>query len=278
MGDSQGNGKRKDYKTWTAEESNVLLQLMVEGAKLGFRDINGLMRHNSGFGWDPITKRFTAPDEVWADYLKSHPTHAHFRTETFRDYEDLKIAVGNGTATGMGSIGLGDDTDATTYEVGENGSWEMGGIDDLVFDQDNHTFVQNENESSYQENLPSLSRQRTPGNNANAAPHSRAQGKRSRADYEQSSNSKGVATQAEVLENLSTGFGKIVTTFDTICGIMEKRESRDTECWIAIQETPGLTDEASFFALSFLNTKAKQDIFLKMSLDQRRNWITWARI
>ena len=59
---------------------------------------------------------------------------------------------------------------------------------------------------------------------------------------------------------------------------MEKRESRDTECWIAIQETPGLTDEASFFALSFLNTKAKQDIFLKMSPEQRRNWITWARI
>ncbi|XP_040372981.1 protein ALP1-like [Rosa chinensis] len=28
MGDSQGNGKRKDYKTWNAEESNVLLQLM----------------------------------------------------------------------------------------------------------------------------------------------------------------------------------------------------------------------------------------------------------
>ncbi|KAL6181542.1 hypothetical protein ACLB2K_048197 [Fragaria x ananassa] len=297
MRDSQGNGKRKDYKTWTAEESNVLLQLMVEGTKLGFRDINGVirkttveakllpklqeklgkeitfshyqsrvkwfkkqytnssqfMRHNSGFGWDPITKRFTVPDEVWANYLKSHPTHVHFQTETFPDYEDLKIVVGNGTATRM-SIGLGDDTDATTYEVGENGSWEMGDIYDLVFDQDNHIFVQNENESSYQENLPSLSRQRTPGNNANAAPHSRAQDKRSRADYEQSSNSKGVATQAEV------------------CGIMEKRESRDTECWIAIQETPGLIDEASFFALSFLNTKAKQDIFLKMSPDQLRTF------
>ncbi|CAH9117834.1 unnamed protein product [Cuscuta europaea] len=114
MGDSQGNAKKKDYKTWTIEESNVLLQLMVESAKLGLRDINGviskqmvetrllpklkqklgyeisfnhyqsrvrwfkkqysnysqLMRHNSGFGWDAATKKFTASEEVWADYLK----------------------------------------------------------------------------------------------------------------------------------------------------------------------------------------------------------------
>ena len=122
MGDSQGNSKRKDYKTWTTEESNVLLQLMVEGAKLGFRDINGviskttveakllpklkeklgkeitfshyqsrvkwfkkqyttnysqLMHHNSRFGWDPITKRFTTPDEVRTDYLKVSLLHSN---------------------------------------------------------------------------------------------------------------------------------------------------------------------------------------------------------
>ncbi|CAH9092762.1 unnamed protein product [Cuscuta europaea] len=116
---------------------------MVEGAKLGWRDINGviskqmvetlllpmlkeklgheiaynhyqsrvklfkkkysnyaqLMRHNSGFGWDPITKKFTAADEVWSDYLKSNPSHGHLRTGTFSDYEHLRVAVGNGTAT-----------------------------------------------------------------------------------------------------------------------------------------------------------------------------------
>lgn len=169
----------------------------------------------------------------------------------------MKIAVGNGTATGMGSIGLGDDTDATTYDEEGNGSWEFGGMDDLVFDQDINAFVQTEN--------------------ANDAPQSRAHGKRSRADYEQSSNSKGVATQAAVLENLSSGFGEIVTSFKTICGIMEKRESTNSECWIAIQETPGLNNGAQFFALSFLNTKTKQDTFLKMSPDQRLDWITWAQ-
>ena len=59
---------------------------------------------------------------------------------------------------------------------------------------------------------------------------------------------------------------------------MEKRESRDSECWIAIQETPGLTKEACFDAVNLLNTKGKQDIFLKMSPDQRRDWINWAQM
>ncbi|XP_075524562.1 uncharacterized protein At2g29880-like [Primulina tabacum] len=31
-----------------------------------------LMRHNSGFGWDPETKKFTANDEVWEDYFKEN--------------------------------------------------------------------------------------------------------------------------------------------------------------------------------------------------------------
>ena len=29
-----------------------------------------LLRFSSGFGWDATTKRFTAPDEVWTEYIK----------------------------------------------------------------------------------------------------------------------------------------------------------------------------------------------------------------
>ncbi|KAI5339020.1 hypothetical protein L3X38_018292 [Prunus dulcis] len=137
MEESQrGNDKGKSkvsggYKLWTLEESNELLQLMVNAANRGWRDSNGmlskqtvekkilpalnaklgcernhsqylsrlkwfkqrynifsgLMRHSSGFGWDPITKKFTASDEVWKDYIKSHPAHVNFQTDTFVDYE-----------------------------------------------------------------------------------------------------------------------------------------------------------------------------------------------
>ncbi|XP_045802185.1 uncharacterized protein At2g29880-like [Trifolium pratense] len=76
-----------------------------------------LMRHNSGFGWDSITKTFTATEEVWKDYLKSHPSHNKLRGKTMIDYEYLKIVVGGGVSTGNNSIAVDpDDTDATTLE------------------------------------------------------------------------------------------------------------------------------------------------------------------
>ncbi|KAI5337031.1 hypothetical protein L3X38_016300 [Prunus dulcis] len=195
MEESQrGNDKGKSkvsggYKLWTLEESNELLQLMVDAANHGWRDSNGmlskqkvekkilpalnaklgcernhsqylsrlkwfkqrynifseLMRHSSGFGWDPITKKFTASDEVWKDYIKCHPAHVNFQTDTFADYELLRIAIGNGTAIGRNSIALGDDTDARTLGVEES---RRVGIDDLSYDYDNHAFIPNEVEAT----------------------------------------------------------------------------------------------------------------------------------
>ncbi|CAL8134435.1 unnamed protein product [Prunus armeniaca] len=78
------------------------------------------MRHCSGFGCDSISKKFTTTEEVWQDYFKSHLSQVHLQRETFADYDDLVIAIGNGTTTGKNSIGLGDDTDAKMYEVGES--------------------------------------------------------------------------------------------------------------------------------------------------------------
>ncbi|TQD86066.1 hypothetical protein C1H46_028377 [Malus baccata] len=75
-----------------------------------FQSICQLFRHSSGFGWDPITKKFTASDEVWEGFLRSHPKSQGIRKETFADYEDLMIVFGDGTAKGNNSIGLGDDT------------------------------------------------------------------------------------------------------------------------------------------------------------------------
>ncbi|KAH0941825.1 hypothetical protein HID58_001462, partial [Brassica napus] len=49
-----------------------------------------LLRFSSGFGWDATTKRFTAPDEVWTEYIKAHPNYKKFRDETFEEFDDLK--------------------------------------------------------------------------------------------------------------------------------------------------------------------------------------------
>ncbi|KAL5187330.1 Uncharacterized protein HKD37_05G013034 [Glycine soja] len=128
MGDSQENNKGKsrdkdNYVSWTMEDTNELLHLLVDAMNRGLRDANGslskqnveriilpqlnaktkfpktyshylsrmkwfrnqynmmstLMRNNSGFGWDPIGKTFTTHEDVWKDYLKSHPSHSKLR-------------------------------------------------------------------------------------------------------------------------------------------------------------------------------------------------------
>ncbi|ONH95671.1 hypothetical protein PRUPE_7G084200 [Prunus persica] len=72
--------------------------------KKQYNKMSTLMLNNSGFGWDPIAKTLTASDKVWKDYLKSHPSHSKLREKSVVDYEDLKIVVGGGTATGNSSI------------------------------------------------------------------------------------------------------------------------------------------------------------------------------
>ncbi|XP_048330679.1 uncharacterized protein At2g29880-like [Ziziphus jujuba] len=129
------------------DESNELLKLMVDATNHGWCDTSGLLRkqtiekrilpHSFGFGWDPITKKFTASEEVWEDYFKSHPTHKSYLTDTFANYEDLRIAIGNGAATGRHSIGLGEETNARIFDLEEN---KGGDLDNLTYDLTTETF------------------------------------------------------------------------------------------------------------------------------------------
>ncbi|ONI16800.1 hypothetical protein PRUPE_3G122800 [Prunus persica] len=84
---------------------------------------------HSRFGWDPTTKKFTAPEEVWKDYFKSHPKHTSIQTKTCEDYEDLQIVIGNAITIGRNTLGLGDDTDARNFRVEDR----HVGIKDFIF-------------------------------------------------------------------------------------------------------------------------------------------------
>ncbi|CAH9130270.1 unnamed protein product [Cuscuta epithymum] len=95
---------------------------------------SNLMQHNSGFGWDHNSKFFTASEEVWDNYFKSHPKDSSLRTESHPDYEDLRIAVGNGTARGAHSIAVGDNTIEDLTETRST-------LDGLTYDPLNDAFV-----------------------------------------------------------------------------------------------------------------------------------------
>ncbi|XP_022872035.1 uncharacterized protein At2g29880-like [Olea europaea var. sylvestris] len=150
---TQGNDKvqGKDiekYEKWTSKESNELLKLMVDAVTRGWRDSNGLLynkyskliRHNSGFGWDHVTKKFTAHYKVLDNYFMSHSEDKSYRIDTFPDYEDVRIAVGSGRAVGTHSIALGDDTDARTSYTEERRVRDSL-IDDFMYDPDTEAFI-----------------------------------------------------------------------------------------------------------------------------------------
>lgn len=117
MADSSSVKKRDGYEQWTKEESDVLLEIMVDAANQGWRVNRGvftkqtvlekilpsldsklgctknyknyqsrlkwfknrwlsystLLNFNPYFGYDSTSKKFTAPNEVWDDYLKVNP-------------------------------------------------------------------------------------------------------------------------------------------------------------------------------------------------------------
>ncbi|CAA2998963.1 Hypothetical predicted protein [Olea europaea subsp. europaea] len=122
------------------EKTYAQYKSRVKWFKKQYNKYSKLMHHNSGFGWDHVTKKSTASDEVWDYYFMSHPEDKSYRIDPFLDYEDLRIAVGSGTAVGTHSIALGDDTDArTSYTEERRVSDSL--IDDFTYDLDIEAFI-----------------------------------------------------------------------------------------------------------------------------------------
>ncbi|XP_022882377.1 uncharacterized protein At2g29880-like [Olea europaea var. sylvestris] len=208
------------------------------------------MRHNSGFGWDHVTKKFTASDEVWDDYFMSHSEDKSYRTDTFLDYEDLRIAMGSGTAVGTHSIALGDNTDARTFYTEERRVSDSL-IDDFMYDPDTETFIVIDKQDLISSGVCPLIR------------------KRSRTEFEAKSSSfEPKSTQLGILD-------KLASTFDKITQAIESIDTREPNCWNIIKDIPNLEDDDRFKVLDLLNTKAKKSEFLNMTPEERSKWITF---
>ncbi|KAL5745569.1 hypothetical protein ACOSP7_026715 [Xanthoceras sorbifolium] len=258
------------HKVWTLEESNELLRLMVVAAiltverkilptlngKLGchktfaqyqsslkwfkqrYNSYSELIRHNSGFEWDRV--KFTASDEVWKDYFKSHPTHRHYRTDTFADYEDLRITIRNGIAVGRHSIALRDDTDARTFvaeerQGGENEPLSLGHPSSPLPSQ------------PISSEIPPITR------------------KRSITEFEGPIRYSLVETN-----NIqSDAINKINQTVDKLTQTINSMASRDQSCWKILKEILNLDNYTRFKALRLLTTRAKKIEFLEMTPEER---------
>ncbi|KAM5554532.1 hypothetical protein ABKV19_022765 [Rosa sericea] len=203
-------------------------------------------------------------DEVWDDYLKAHPNDTNLRYGIFQDYEDLEIAIGNGVAVGKNSNGLGGATDARTLGVGEGRDIRIAEFD---YDVDSDVFVRpNQNYRSFRSTSPLGSPKIL-----EVPKQGRTQNKINRTEYE------GNTPQSGIMEQLN----KISTTFEGVYSLLEKRErvlekrerKREYITWDAIKEIPNLEEAIRFKALELLDTQTKKDGFLKMSPEERANWI-----
>ncbi|XP_073138099.1 uncharacterized protein At2g29880-like [Henckelia pumila] len=241
-------------------------QSRLKWFKQRYASYSKLMRHNSGFGWDPVTKKFTANDEVWDDYFKSHPRHEYYRTDTFEDYEELKIVVGNGTATGKHSNGSGDDNESRTVEIEENRGTSL--LDDYVYDHNTgEYFVQGDRqESSYQPPFLEDSVSPLPSHpiSLEVPPTSK---KRDRTDFEgKSTTCKSI--NPNVMHEFSHSLEKVVSKIESI------GNAGDT-CWDAIKEVPNLDNRTRYKVLDLLNTRSKKMDFIKMTVEERSGWIEY---
>ncbi|CAL2265412.1 unnamed protein product [Prunus armeniaca] len=161
------------------------------------------MRHSSGFGWDSISKKFTATEEVWQDYFKSHPSQVHLQRDTFADYEDLVIAIGNETAAGKNSIGLGDDTDARMYEVGESRPTRLQDSNDAFAPSQNETSCQSLSSSNFTSS-PFLDP------NLEGPLEKLPQRKKPKTESEANNNSVETITRVELVEKVYVGMDSLL--------------------------------------------------------------------
>ncbi|KAL2525077.1 hypothetical protein Adt_10134 [Abeliophyllum distichum] len=260
MGDSQGK-QRIGYNTWSVEESSILLELMVDATNRGWRSTNG-----------------------------SHPKQRHLRIDTIADYEDLHVAVGNATATGRNSIGLGDESDARIYGVEEN---RHVTIDDYVFDESQEAYIQSQHDQSNY--VPSYENYNfcpaTMETNKEIPTQNKGPKKRTRVEYEDNSSSFETMTRADVQAKISLPMDSITEIVADIRGMLkliEKRE-RDREnkeienkevenknnIWNAIKEIPNLDNHTRYKVPSFIHKFGMKDAFLKMSHEERWEWIKY---
>ncbi|KAK9169558.1 hypothetical protein Syun_001698 [Stephania yunnanensis] len=188
--------------------------------------------------------------------------------DTFTDYDDLRIIVGNATASGRYSIGLGDDTDARTFEAEET-SGDV--LEDLTYDYDVEAFVQrNEHQQKSLNQPPTVGSFNAPPTiePMNLEVHSVTR-KRNRAEKDANlDSSRNNNFQMDSLNKLS----ETISSFaDKVDGFM----ARDQGCWKLIKEIPDLTDSTRFKVLELLNTRAKKIDFMEMSSEERSKWIAF---
>ncbi|CAA0810730.1 Unknown protein [Striga hermonthica] len=182
------------------------------------------MRHNSGFGWNSTTKFFTADDEIWKDYFKSHPRDSSLQTDPHPDYEDLKIAVGNGTTRGTHSIAIEDDI---IEENRESGSL----LDDFTYDPSSDAFIPSSTQDLFPPLFPENSFMPTSTQQPCSEPRPPPR-KRAKTYSQTKVASFDPKDTQDLVEKLTSNVEKFTRVIESI-------DTKEYNCWDLIKEISG---------------------------------------
>ncbi|KAJ1411888.1 Myb/SANT-like domain [Sesbania bispinosa] len=139
----------------------------MKTAKEKFSEAFDLFNSLSGFAWNPITRRFEAEDEVWADFIRDKPQATKWRTMQIRHYDLLKGLFGADRAGGQRAKSgkqILKNYENQTIDLNE------GGEDTSMHDQEGTTQEDVQNSAP---NVEAFSPASAPSNQSTGTPGSR---------------------------------------------------------------------------------------------------------
>ncbi|CAH2052983.1 unnamed protein product, partial [Thlaspi arvense] len=251
-------GCQKEYKHYLSR---------IKYLRTIYQNYVDLQRFNSRFGWDPETKKFTAPDE-------KHPSHKHMRYDSVEQFEDLQLIFGCGVATGGFAIGLSDTTDARTFRVGESNQVK----ENINLHQStDEVFELSSQQQSTECDMPSFP---VPGFKGRAEKlHPRKRSKREATnDVDKLKNDQDDATI--IVSNKI--FSVIQQREERQQREAEKREEklkREAEekeaerkkdnIWEAMKEIPNLDNHTRYKAITLIHSLGMKNVFKDMTIEER---------
>ncbi|CAH8256355.1 unnamed protein product [Arabidopsis lyrata] len=200
-----------------------------------YRDSVNLQRFNSKFEWNPIMKKFTAPDEVWIAYFKDYPNHRHMFYKTYEEYEHMKLVFGKRRF---------ERSPSQACKVGKSEKLKQV---DLSSDDKVHESMEVvvPGTSIYLENFVGNPDQE------------------GRTDDDASVTKKDDCTELRSIDSAT----------DHIMQGRSMAEKKMKNVWDALKEIPNLANTTRYQALNMILKLEMRDIFVNMSIEDRLGWI-----
>ncbi|KAI3885615.1 hypothetical protein MKX03_023049 [Papaver bracteatum] len=257
QGDSNGNKGKNAYSSWTNEEREVLLSLLVDTTKRGWKDKNGSFSKrtietsilpvlNQKYNCNKTHENYKGAMKWFRNRFDvSHKTHNWIITTAFDDYNDICIIFGGKAATGRITVDVSQNvTTATTCEN------EDKMIQDYV-DSGPKKNARNESDSI----TPAIdSKDELIGSVSAGVTYISSHIEALRAIIEE----KSVGRRIEKLEKIKE---------------QKKKQCESDSVYAAIMEIPDLTTDERFQVVEMLSNKSKKEMFMYLSANDRNDWI-----